>query len=154
MPSFEMLKRIHGGGKTLGQVRKNESDSIMEVTWDGDIQSRVAWVYDAYHDPNPRVLKNLNPEKDSGKFPLEIKFVRHTSQTADKDMVTYHLQLKPTQECNVPYYEEYEKMYEMEWPLGLTNIAPADGNICLQRRLLSGKVRKRIIPRIRPKKWC
>lgn len=149
MPSFETAKRIFGGGRTLGQTRKDDSDLIMEATWDGDIQSRTAWVYDMYHDPNPRKLRNLNPEKDEGKFPLEIKLVKHSNQSEAKDSITYHLQLKPSQECNVPYYKEYEKMYDMEWPLGLTYIAPAGGNARLQRKLLSGKVRKRIIPRTR-----
>lgn len=126
MPSFETAKRIFGGGRKLGQVRKDESDMLMEATWDGDIASRTAWIYDMYHDPNPRKLRNINPENDYGKIPLEIKFVKHTTQTLDKDAVSFHLLMKPDQECNIPYYEEYEKMYGMEWPLGLYVDIPDD----------------------------
>ena len=93
MPSFELSQKIHGN-RTLGQARKDQSDAIIESTWDGDIASRVAWIYDMYHDPDPRKLRGLDPEHDHGKIPLDIKFVKHTSQTLNKDMISYHLMME------------------------------------------------------------
>ena len=118
MPSLTKYKNTLGlDGRTLGEVRKSESDKIMEWTWDGDIAQQIAYQFDMYHDPNPRQLDDLKPTKDM--IPLDIKFIRHTSQTLDKDAISFHMQMKPSQECNVPYYQKYVDMYGSRWPLGL-----------------------------------
>ena len=36
MPSFEMAKKIVKNGRKLGQIRKDQSDTIMNETWDDD----------------------------------------------------------------------------------------------------------------------
>ncbi len=43
MPSFETARRIasikNNGAKTIGEIRKNESDFLMEQTWEGQYGS-------------------------------------------------------------------------------------------------------------------
>lgn len=121
MPNLSSYKRILGDyGKTEGEVRKGQSDMIMEATWNRDIQSRVAFIYDYYHDSEPLKLRGLHSNVDPLKTSIDIKYITHSSQTYDKDPITYHVQLRPSQECNLPYYKEvYEDVYSSIFPLGL-----------------------------------
>lgn len=97
MPSFETFKKVNGG-KTIGQNHKAESDMIMEATWEHDIGQRVAYFYDYSHDNYPTQLNDLHPEKDKNKIPISIKYLANSSQTLSKDAVSYHLQLRPSQD--------------------------------------------------------
>ena len=118
MPFLNMYQNIHKG--TIGQAHKNESDKIMEATWWNDISSRIGYLYDFYHDDHKTQLNALNPEKDPKKVPIEIKFLQYSSQTYAKDAVTFHIQMKPGQECNVDYYDEFFKTrYGSTFPIGL-----------------------------------
>ena len=123
MPSFLSYQRnLLNKGKTLGEVRKRQADQIMESTWYGDPQTRTCWLFDIYHDPDPYSLRNM--EVTDEMIPIDIKFIKHTSKTYEKDSVTYHLQMKPSQEMCVPYYERFEDIYEMEFPMGLYCLVP------------------------------
>lgn len=118
MPSFLNYKRnLQNKGKTLGEVRKRQADEIIESTWYGDIQARTAWLFDIYHDPDPCLLRNMKITDEM--IPMDIKYIKHTSKTYDKDSITYHLQMKPSQDMCVPYYEQYEYFYDSEFPMGL-----------------------------------
>ena len=35
---------------TLGEKLKSDSDLIMEATWNNDIQSKISYIYDYFHD--------------------------------------------------------------------------------------------------------
>lgn len=119
MPSLDVLKQ-RMGKLTIGEAHKIESDKIMDATWWNDISSRVAYLYDWYHDDNKTQLDELHPETDMNKIPIDIKFLQHTSQTYDKDNVTFHVQFRPKQKCNVPYYDEFFKSrYNAIFPIGL-----------------------------------
>ena len=119
MPSPIDYRKILGQ-KTNGQVRKEQSDSIMDVTWWEDIQSRVGYLYDYYHDNYVTKLEDMKSDKDDSKVPIDIKFVMSSSQTYDKDQVTFHIQLRPSQQCNVDYYEEvFKERYDATFPIGL-----------------------------------
>ena len=119
MPSPTTYRKILGQ-KTDGQVRKEQSDRIMDVSWWEDIQSRVGYLYDYYHDNHITQLIDMKSDKDDSKVPIDIKFVMSSSQTYDKDQVTFHIQLRPGQPCNVNYYEEvFEKQYDATFPIGL-----------------------------------
>ena len=48
-------------GGTLGEVRKQQSDEIMDATWWRDIQSRVCYIYDYFHDGEKDKLRGLSP---------------------------------------------------------------------------------------------
>lgn len=123
MPSFLNYKRnLQNKGKTLGEVRKRQADEIIESTWWGDSAARVGYLYDYYHDlesPERLKLRDLHPINDFNKIPIDIKYLRHTGQTYSKDIITYHLQLKPSQKCNVPYYHEVFDVYNAIFPVGL-----------------------------------
>lgn len=119
MPSPLNYRKILGC-KTDGQIRKEQSDKIMNETWWEDIQSRVGYLYDFYHDKHITQLTDMKSDKDDAKIPIDIKFVMSSSQTYDKDQVTWHIQLRPGQLCNVDYYKEvFEKQYDATFPIGL-----------------------------------
>ena len=120
MPTFDMYKRINGFVKTNGIAKKIDGDVIMDATWWDDIQSRMGFLYDWYHDDHKTTLDNLNSPNDSKKVPIDIKYIVSSSQTFNKDAVTYHLQLRPHQKCNVSYYQEFfGKRYGSTFPAGL-----------------------------------
>ena len=76
MPNLSTYNRIlSSSGKKLGEVRKYQSDILMEATWDGDIQSRVAYLYDFYHDDEPTKIINLSSEKSKTKITVDIKYI-------------------------------------------------------------------------------
>ncbi len=120
MPSFKAFKKMNGG-LTIGQNHKKQSDMIMEATWERDIPQRIAYFYDYDHDDHVTQLEDLHPEQDKNKIPLSIKYLAHTSQTLNKDSISYHLQLKPSQDENIiPYYKEnFKDRYGADFPVGL-----------------------------------
>lgn len=124
MPSFNKYQNmLHANGnKTIGEIHKLESDMIMDATWDTDISSRVGYLYDYQHDLRSYErlkLRDLHPQKDKCKIPIDIKYLMNSSQTFDKDIVTFHIQLRPKQKCNVPYYSERYGVYDALFPVGL-----------------------------------
>lgn len=119
MPSLMNYKKMLGSF-TDGEARKYESAMIMESTWDEDIATRTCYFYDWYHDINKTKLNDMHPELDFYKIPMRVKYLVSASQTFDKDAVTYHLQMKPSQQCVVPYYDEFFKnRYDANYPCGL-----------------------------------
>lgn len=121
MPSIGLYQSLHGG-MTVGAMRKKNSDMIMDYTFSGDIGYRIAYLYDWYHDVasyERNRLRNLHPEDDVNKIPIEIKFLPYSSQTYSKDIVTMHIELRPQQKCNVPYYEKMFGKYDAIFPVGL-----------------------------------
>ena len=85
MPSPIDYRKILGC-KTNGQVRKEQSDMIMDATWWEDIQSRVVYLYDYYHDDCICQLTGLQSNRDPKKIPIDTKFIMYSSQTYDKDL--------------------------------------------------------------------
>lgn len=121
MPSLAVYRSIHGGGNYLdGAAMKFQSDQVIEDTWWSDVGARVAYLYDYYHDDEPLSLTELHSENSGIKIPVDIKYIRHTSQTYSKDVVTNHIMLRPSQRCNVDYYNEFFKWrYGAQFPVGL-----------------------------------
>ena len=119
MPSLNFVKKYYGE-HTIGEGHKVESDKIMNATWWNDISSQVAYLYDYYHDDDITRLNDTDPQNCKLKIPIDIKFLQSSSQTYDKDQVTFHLQLRPGQKCNIKYYREYFKeRYDATFPIGL-----------------------------------
>ena len=118
MPFLNMYQNLYKG--TIGQAHKHESDNIMDVTWWNDINSHVAYLYDFYHDDHKTQLNDLHPERDPKKVPIDIKFLQNSMQSYASDAVTFHLQLRPGQQCNVDYYDEFfGERYDSVFPIGL-----------------------------------
>lgn len=59
MPSLSTARRVAtaktNNSRTLGQLYKEDSDRIMELVWDGDIQSKIGYIYDYKHDDQPNL---------------------------------------------------------------------------------------------------
>lgn len=122
MPSLQTLKKRNKGAKTPGEQRRTQSDLIMEQTWSGDLQSTKAYIYDFYNDNHPDKVRGYEPEDDTGKIEVDIKFIVAQYSTISKDQVEYHIQFKPSENLNdlIPYYQKrYGDEYGAEIPVGL-----------------------------------
>ena len=129
--TFKDFQSMHGA-TSPGRARKMQSDLIMLNTWDQDIQSQTCYIYDYYHDQQSEEslkLNDLHPYDDIQKTPLNIKFIRHSKQTYDKDQVTFWLQMQPNQTCNLDYYDDVlGNRYNSLFPIGVyVDIMQEDG---------------------------
>lgn len=115
----DSLKRT---GRYAGEAKKNQSDVIIESTWYEDLATRTCYLYDYYHDNEPLKLNDLHPDERI-QVPIDIKYIVNSSQTMDKDQVSYHIMLKPSEEGKdeiVPYYNElFKERYGATFPVGL-----------------------------------
>lgn len=130
MPSFALKQKMLQPHSTNGEWRKANTDFIEDASWWEDVDSRVVYLYDYYHDKYRNKLNNLNPVDDDDKVAIDAKFINHTTQTYDKDQITYWLQLRPGQKCNVPYFaHDYEERYgNIMWPIGMyVDVPDANG---------------------------
>ena len=136
MPSlFEYKERLSKNGNTIGQVFKNDSDMIMEYTWDRDIQSKKCYIYDYFHDDQPWLNENMTYENTT-KTPIDAKFIITQSQSLDKDQITVMLQFKPSQKLRFEptdelyYYEtDYKGRYNSNFPCGMYCDIPDEKNV-------------------------
>lgn len=122
MPSLNNYRKILGS-HTSGEAKKNQSDMIMEATWDEDVQSTVAYVYDYYHDDEPLIYRDLHPEKSRTKCRVDIKFITNAYNQESKDEVGKHIQFKPSFDwktvTQLSYYQKIVNKYESSYPLAL-----------------------------------
>ena len=129
MPSFELYKKLHTA-TSIGDAHKKESDMVMEATWDTDINTRVCYLYDYWHDDHKTQLTNLDSVKDPKKVAISLKWRRSSNQTYEKDIVTHHIQMKPSQKMNVDYYPSFfENRYNATWPVGLYCDIPGEDGV-------------------------
>lgn len=139
MPSLQTARRVanakNNGVKTIGQIYKEQSDWAMEQTWDNDIQSKVCYIYDFYHDDQPRLAEGMTYENTT-KTRIDAKFIVKSYQSMDKDQVDYYIQFKPTQKTHFSegdelyYFEtDYRKKYHNDNFIGLFIDIPNDENI-------------------------
>lgn len=139
MPSLETAKRIssvkYNGAKTIGQIYKEESDWLMEETWDDDVQSKICYIYDYFHDDQP-ALKDHITYKNTTKTRIDAKFIVSNYGSITKDQVAYHLMFKPSQpieflESDELYYFEtnYRNQWGVNFPTGLYCDIPNEKNV-------------------------
>ena len=139
MPSLQTARRVanakNNGAKTIGQIYKEQSDWAMEQTWDNDIQSKICYIYDFYHDDQPRLAEGMTYENTT-KTRIDAKFIVKSYQSMDKDQVEYYVQFKPTQKTHFSegdelyYFEtDYRKKYHNDNFIGLFIDIPNDENI-------------------------
>lgn len=137
MPSLQTARRVanakNNGAKTIGQIYKEQSDWAMEQTWDNDISSKVAYIYDYWHDDFyvdefgiERSLAEGMTYENTNKTRIDIKFIIKSYQSIDKDQVDYYLMFKPSQpvrfseDDELYYYEtNFRKRYGASFPIGL-----------------------------------
>ena len=60
MPSFENMQKKYANVGTIGQQLKAMSDEIMQETFDNEIQTRQCYLYDYYHDDQPKLEYGYN----------------------------------------------------------------------------------------------
>lgn len=139
MPSLSTARRVANaktnGAKTIGQIYKEQSDDMMNWTWDNDIQSKICYIYDFYHDDQPRLAEGMTYENTT-KTRIDAKFIVKSYQSMDKDQVEYYVQFKPTQKTHFSegdelyYFEtDYRKKYHNDNFIGLFIDIPNDENI-------------------------
>lgn len=139
MPSLQTARRVanakNNEAKTIGQIYKEQSDWAMEETWDNDIQSKICYIYDFYHDDQPRLAEGMTYENTT-KTRIDAKFIVKSYQSMDKDQVDYYIQFKPTQKTHFSegdelyYFEtDYRKKYHNDNFIGLFIDIPNDENI-------------------------
>ena len=85
MPTFREMQRLYASIGTIGQQIKKQSDDAMEVTWDHDIQSRVCYIYDYYHDDSPTLNRNITYVPHTTKTRIDAKFIVKSYSSLDKD---------------------------------------------------------------------
>lgn len=183
MLSFANARRIasinHNGAKTVGKMHKEESDLMMELTWDNDIQSRVCYIYDYFHD-NQKDKKSHMTYENTTKTRIDAKFITKTSQSVDKDQVEYYVQFKPSQKTEFTagdelyYFErDYRNRYGNNDFIGMYIDIPDDNDvyrkwIIVKKEIANQFVKYLVLPinyelmwieisgkeRIKRKMWC
>lgn len=143
MSAYDFYQRkmkvdTHSTGKnysTLSEKLKSEADMVMNLTWDNDPQSKVAYIYDYFHDDQPEIKDHMTYENTT-KTRIDIKFIVKSYQSMDKDQVDYYIQFKPdakfdfTEGDELYYYETaFRKRYGADYPIGLMIDIPDDRGI-------------------------
>lgn len=137
MPSLEVYKRLLSPqGQTSGQAKKFHSDITMEATWDNDIQSKTAYIYDYYHDDQPDLVKHMTHNKNSTKTKIDIKFIVNSYGSLSKDDVDFHIIFKPSQPVEFEdgdelyyYQRDYADHYHSRFPIGMFIDIPNDRGV-------------------------
>ena len=123
MPSLQTARRVanakNNGAKTIGQIYKEQSDEMMEWTWEADEQSKFCYIYDWKHDDSPNMNIGMTYENTT-KTPIDAKILVSKYGSIDKDSPTLQCQFKPsqkeyfTEEDDLFYMEEYRKKYQLD----------------------------------------
>lgn len=147
MPSLQTARRIANAktnnAKTLGQIYKEESDFLMEETWDNSIPSKTCYIYDHFHDDFftdehgiTRSLAEGMTYENTNKTKIDAKFIIKSYQSMDKDQVEYYLMFRPSQPVrfnegdDLYYYEtDFKKRYSATFPIGLWVDLPDDRGV-------------------------
>lgn len=100
-----------------------------------DLQSKVAYIYDYFHDDQPEIKDHMTYENTT-KTRIDIKFIVKSYQSMDKDQVDYYIQFKPsakfdfTEGDELYYYErDFRKRYGADYPIGMMIDIPDDRGI-------------------------
>ena len=143
MSVYDFYKRkmqvdTHSTGKnysTLGEKLKSDSDKIMELTWDGDPQSKIGYIYDYMHDDQPDIKDHMTYENTT-KTRIDVKLIVKSYSSLDQDQPEFYCQFKPSQKIEFEeddelyYYEtNYRKKYSMEFPIGMMLDLPDDKGV-------------------------
>lgn len=131
MPSLSTARRIasmkNNGAKTIGQIHKENSDFVMETTWENDVQSKVCYIYDYYRDNQKHLNVGMTYENTT-KTRIDVKFIKTQTQTLARDQVEFNIQFKPSQKLqfseddDLYYFEtDYRQRYGVQFPVGLIN---------------------------------
>ena len=123
MPSLQTARRVANAktnnAKTIGQIYKEQSDVLMELTWDNDEQSKLCYIYDWKHDDSPSMNIGMTYENTT-KTPIDAKILVSKYGSIDKDTPTLQCQFKPSQKeyfvdgDDLFYMEKYRTVYHLD----------------------------------------
>lgn len=136
-------KRMKSQGNTIGQIHKQQSDDIMEQTFENDIATKTCYIYDYFHDDFftdehgiTRSLAEGMTYENTNKTKIDAKFIIKSYQSMDKDQVEYYLMFRPSQPVrfnegdDLYYYEtDFRKRYGATFPIGLWVDLPDDRGV-------------------------
>lgn len=136
-------KRMKSQGNTIGQILKQQSDDIMEQTFENDIATKTCYIYDHFHDDFftdehgiTRSLAEGMTYENTNKTKIDAKFIIKSYQSMDKDQVEYYLMFRPSQPVrfnegdDLYYYEtDFRKRYSATFPIGLWVDLPDDRGV-------------------------
>lgn len=98
---------------------------VMESTWNNDLQSRVCYIYDYFHDDDPDAVSDFD-YRNTKKHRIDAKFIVTQYSTLAKGQVEYHIMFRPSQalsfkqQDDLYYFEEdYRRQFSMTWPIGM-----------------------------------
>lgn len=130
MDLYNYKRMLTHQGRTEGEVRKRQSDIIMEATWDRDLQSKRCYIYDYFHDDQKSKNKGMTYSPETTKTPVDLKFIITQYGSLSKDQIEYHVQFKPSWRFEEPaYMKEYETKFQAEIPIGAYVDIPDDQGI-------------------------
>lgn len=133
MSSFSKMKKLYENSPTIGQQLKEDSDMIMQLTFDNDVNTRQCYIYDCFHDDNSDQCYGYNPSLDLNKTPVKLKFIITNYKTLGKDDPEAHIMFEPdtwnSQSCVPDYFKEKYSKYGIEFPIGLFVDIPDDRGV-------------------------
>lgn len=122
MLSFEGMKKKNSNVGTIGQQLKKSSDMVMQNTFDNDVQTKIGYLYDYYHDDQAGSRSGYNPSLSKTKIPVKLKFIVKSYKTIAKDEPDYHIQFSPddwnNQTFKPDWFNKYQRL-DIEFPVGL-----------------------------------
>lgn len=82
----------------------------MEQTWTSDIQSKVCYIYDYFHDNQPHIKDHMTYENTT-KTKIDAKFIVAQYGSISKDQIAYHIMFKPSEKLE---FTESDELYYFE----------------------------------------
>ena len=133
MLSFDDMKNIYSNVGTVGQQLKVMSDEVMQETFDNDLQTKLCYIYDYYHDDQTDMEYGYNPALSKTKIPVKLKFIVKTYKSMAKDDPEYHIMFEPdvwnSMSCKPDWFvREYERL-GIRFPIGLMVDVPDDRGV-------------------------
>lgn len=84
----DYASRLRSNGRNLSEVRKNQADQIMNITFTGDIGYKKVFILDP----------------DEGWHYTDAKYIKHSNVSMAKDQVDHYLQFRPKEHHPVGTY--------------------------------------------------
>lgn len=134
MPSFEDMQKLYQNVGSHGQQLKAMADDVMQQTFDNDIQTRLCYIYDYYHDDQfDEGLSGYNPSLSKTKIPVKLKFIIKEYKSASKDDPEYHIMFEPdvwnSMSCKPQWFIDGYEKFGIEFPVGMLCDIPDDRGV-------------------------
>lgn len=134
MPSFEDMQKLYANVGSHGQQLKAMADDVMQQTFDNDVQTRLCYLYDYYHDDQfDEGLSGYNPALSRTKIPVKLKFIVKTYKSVAKDDPEYHIMFEPdvwnSMSCKPEWFINAYEKFGIRFPVGIYVDIPDDRGV-------------------------